>query len=85
MLRSKKKITIREAQKSKPSPKEEQAKSKEEGTRGPQKNKKRPRRLEAQTKKHQEGKETHGKRLSSQDPQKPSRGADPSRRIVKED
>ena len=29
---------------------------------------KRPRRLEAQTKKHQEEKETHGKRISSQDP-----------------
>ena len=45
--------------------------------------KKRPRRLEAQTKKHQEEKETHDKRLSSQDPQQPSRGADPSRRTVK--
>ena len=44
---------------------------------------KRPRRLEAQTKKHQEGKETHGKRLkkNSQDPQQPPRGADPSKRI----
>ena len=44
---------------------------------------KRPRRLEAQTKKHREEKETHGKRLSSQDPQQPSRGADPSRHTVK--
>ena len=43
----------------------------------------RPKRLEAQKKKHQEGKETHGKRLkkNSQDPQQPPRGADPSRRI----
>ena len=44
---------------------------------------KRPRRLEVQMKKHREEKETHGKRLSSQDPQQPSRGADPSRHIVK--
>ena len=44
---------------------------------------KRPRGLEAQTKKHREEKETHGKRLSSQDPQQPSRGADPSRHTVK--
>ena len=77
---------MREAQKSEPGPKgKKQAKSKEAGVRGPRKNKKRPRRLEAQTKKHQEGKETHSKRLSSQDPQQSSRGADPSRRIVKED
>ena len=41
MLRSKK-ITVREAQQSKSSPKEEQAKSKETGTRGPRKNKKGP-------------------------------------------
>ena len=34
-------------------------------------------------KKHQEGKETHGKRLSSRNPQQLSRGADPSRRTVK--
>ena len=45
--------------------------------------KSKPRRLEAQKKKHQEGKETHGKRLNSQDPQQPSRDADPSRRTVK--
>ena len=45
--------------------------------------KKRPRRLEAQTKKHQEEKEIHGKRISSQDPQQPSRGTDPSRHTVK--
>ena len=44
---------------------------------------KRPRRLEAQTKKHREEKETHGKRLSSQDPQQPSRGADPSWHTIK--
>ena len=44
---------------------------------------KRPRRLEAQTEKHREEKETHGKRISSQDPQQPSRGADPSRHTVK--
>ena len=44
---------------------------------------KRPKRLKAQTKKHREEKETHGKRLSSQDPQQPSRGADPSRHTVK--
>ena len=44
---------------------------------------KRPRRLEAQMKKHREEKETHGKRLRSQDPQQPSRGADPSRHTVK--
>ena len=44
---------------------------------------KRPRRLEAQTKKYREEKETHGKRISSQDPQQPSRGADPSRHTVK--
>ena len=44
---------------------------------------KRPRRLEAQTKKHQEEKEIHDKRISSQDPQQPSRGADPSRHTVK--
>ena len=30
-----------------------------------------------------EEKETHGKRLSSQDPQQPSRGVDPSRNTVK--
>ena len=41
LLRSKK-IIVREAQKSKPNPKEEQAKSKEAGTRGPRKNKKGP-------------------------------------------
>ena len=43
----------------------------------------RPKRLEAQKKKYQEGKETHGKRLkkNSQDPQQPPRGADPSKRI----
>ena len=34
-------------------------------------------------KKHQEEKKTHGKRLSSRDPQQLSRGADPSRRTVK--
>ena len=44
---------------------------------------KRPRKREAQTKKHQEEKEIHGKRISSQDPQQPSRGADPSRHTVK--
>ena len=44
---------------------------------------KRPRRLKAQTKKHREEKETHCKRLSSQDPQQPSRGVDPSRNTVK--
>ena len=44
---------------------------------------KRPRRLEAQTKKYREEKETHGKRISSQDPQQPSRGAEPSRHTVK--
>ena len=44
---------------------------------------KRPKRLKAQTKKHREEKETHGKRLSSQDPQQPSRDADSSRHTVK--
>ena len=42
-----------------------------------------PRGLKAQKKKHQEGKEIHGKRLkkNSQDPQQLPRGADPSRCI----
>ena len=44
---------------------------------------KRPRRLEAHTKKYREEKENHGKRLRSQDPQQSSRGADFSRHIVK--
>ena len=44
---------------------------------------KRFRRLEAQMKKHREEKETHGKRLRSQDPQQLSRGADPFRHTVK--
>ena len=40
---------------------------------------KRPKRLKAQTKKHPEEKENHDKRIRSQDPQQPSRGADPFR------
>ena len=44
---------------------------------------KKPKRLDSQTKKHQEEKEIHGKKISSQDPQQPSRGTDPSKDTVK--
>ena len=57
-----KRITVREAQKSEPSPKENKPSSKKQ-VQGDHERKSRPRRLEAQKKKHQEGKETHGKRL----------------------
>ena len=76
---------MREAQKSEPGPKGKNKLSLKKQVQGDHERIKRPRGLKAQTKKHQEGKETHGKRLSSQDPQQSSRGTDPSRRIVKED
>ena len=63
MLRSKR-ITVREAQKSEPSPKENKPTPRKQ-VQGDHERKRngRPRRLEAQKKKHQEGKEAHGKRL----------------------
>ena len=61
MLRSKR-ITVREAQKSEPSLKENKPSPKKQ-VQGDHERKSRPRRLEAQKKKHQEGKETHDKRL----------------------
>ena len=63
MLRSKR-ITVREAQKSEPSPKENKPTPRKQ-VQGDHERKRngRPRRLEAQKKKHQEGKENHGKRL----------------------
>ena len=44
---------------------------------------KRPRRLKAQTKKHPEEKRKPQQGIRSQDPQQPSRGADPFRHKVK--
>ena len=82
LLRSKK-IIVREAQKSESSPKEKQAESIEAGARGPRKNKKGPRGLKPRRRNVKKKKEIHDKRLSSQDPQQPSRGADPSRHTVK--
>ena len=75
---------VREAQKSESGPKgKEQAKSKKQ-VQGNHEGIKRPRRLEAQTKKHpEEKKKKHGKRIRSQDPQQPLRSADPSRHTVK--
>ena len=64
MLLRSKRITVREAQRSEPSPKENKPSPRKQ-VQGDHERKRngRPRRLEAQKKKHQEGKETHGKRL----------------------
>ena len=64
MLLRSKRITVREAQRSEPSPKENKPSPRKQ-VQGDHERKRngRPRRLEAQKKKHQQGKETHGKRL----------------------
>ena len=73
---------MREAQRSEPNPKENKPRKQVQGDHERKRNG-RPKRLEVQKKKHQEGKETHGKRLkkNSKDSQQPPRDVDPSKRI----
>ena len=78
---------MREAQKSEPSPKENKPSPKKQVQGDHERRKKaspgslKPKRRNI--KKEKKKKKTHGKRLNSQDPQQPSRGADPSKRTVK--